>query len=177
MDTKWFIVPVIAMFMTGACSIPEPESATISKAQTQKVVAFSAESCKPQTKTAFQEDETSIWWSPGDEIAIFYGASNGSKFTATNDTEKARVEFQGELDSFTGVTESGELNYFWAIYPYTSAVNCDGQSVVATLSDKQLAKAGSFAPNTNVTVAKSPGLALSFITCVLGLDSPLKKKG
>lgn len=178
MDTKRFIVPVIAMlFMTEACSIPEPESATISKAQSQKVVAFSAESCEPQTKTAFQEDETSIWWSPGDEIAIFYGASNGSKFTATNDTEKARVEFQGELDTFTGVTESGELNYFWAIYPYTSAVNCDGESVVATLSDKQLAKAGSFAPNTNVTVAKSPGLALSFYNVCSWFRFTVKKEG
>lgn len=177
MDTKWFIVPVIAMFMTGACSIPEPESATISKAQPQKVVAFSAESCEPQTKTAFQEDETSIWWSPGDEIAIFYGSSEGSRFTATNAVEVAKAEFQGELEAFTGVTESGAFNYFWAVYPYSSAISCDGQSVVANLSNEQIAKAGSFAPNTNLTIAKSAGLALSFYNVCSWFRFTVNKQG
>ncbi len=149
---------LIFFFMTSACSIREER---IMNTEYRRLV-FTAESGEVKTKTAFQADETSIWWSPKDEIAIFYGASNGSKFTATNDKETAKAEFQGELDTFTGATESGELYYFWAVYPYTSAVSSDGHSVVATLSDQQLAKAGSFAPNTNVTIAKSPGLALSF---------------
>lgn len=178
MNIKRFVLPVIAsLLMTGACSFPVLEDASRQGGLTHKRVVFTAESGEPQTKTAFQNDETSIWWSPGDEIAIFYGASGGSKFTATNDVEVAKAEFQGELDTFTGESESGDFNYFWAVYPYTAAVSSDGQSVVATLSDHQTAKAGSFSPNTNISIAKSPGLALSFFNACSWFRFTVNKEG
>jgi len=167
----------VLMLMTGACSMPEANETALCGDMLQKELVFTADFGELQTKTAFQSDETSIWWSPGDVIAIYYGASEASEFTSTNTEEAARAEFQGKLKAFTGVTESGAFNYFWAVYPYSSAVSCDGQSIVATLSDQQVAKAGSFAPNTNVTIAKSPGLALSFYNVCSWFRFSVTKEG
>ena len=132
-----------------------------------KELVFSASFGDYQTKTAFQSDETSIWWSPGDAIKIYYGsASNGDVFTSSHTVEVAKAEFTGTLSAFTGVTGTGDFNYFWAVYPQTAGISCNGSSVVASLAGVQQAKAGSFTTNTNVTIAKSPGLALSFYnTC------------
>ena len=140
-------------------------------------LAFTAAYGDLPTKTAFQSDGKSIWWSPKDEICIFYGASSGNRFTATNETEVEKAEFRGTLDTFTGTNEGGGFNYFWAVYPYGAAGSCDGESVVATLPSSQTAKAGSFAPNTNIAVAKSPGLALSFYNTCAWFKFSVVKEG
>jgi len=118
------------------------------------------------TKTEHQSDD-SILWSRYDAIKVFYGESAGSRFTATNQEDHfASATFKGYLEAFTGLNGSGDYNYFWAVYPYSAALSCDGDNVVVKLPEVQMAKAGSFADNTNVTIAKSPGLALSFFnTC------------
>lgn len=116
----------------------------------------------PDTKTIVQSNGKSVWWSAHEEISIFYGNSEGSKFTSTNDEPVARAQFRGSLESFTGETESGEPNYFWAIYPYDADSSCDGNSVTTTLPARQAAKSGTFADKQWLTLAKSYGLALSF---------------
>ncbi len=138
---------------------------------------FTAESGEVQTKTAFQADETSIWWSPRDQICIFYGDSEGSQFTATNDTETAKAVFTGTLNAFTGEAEVGVAHSFWAIYPYSSAISCDGSSIVASLSNHQVAKAGSFAPNTNISIAKSSGMNLSFFNACSWFRFSVQQEG
>ena len=165
------------LIMVVACSEHGTDIIPALKEHPQQKIVFTARFAEAQTKTAFQPDETSIWWSPGDAIAIYYGASDKSEFVSKNTSEVAQAEFEGELNAFTGVTETGEFNYFWAVYPYSSAVSCDGQSVVATLSDQQVAKAGSFATNTNVTIAKSPGLALSFYNVCSWFRFSVTKEG
>ncbi len=169
------IIGVTMTLLTGACS--HQDIAVIPETVEQEDWAFTAQFGEVQTKTAFQADETSIWWSPGDEISIFYGASEGSKFAATNEEEVAKAVFRGKMSAFTGETESGEMNYFWAVYPYESAVCSDGQSVVAWLSGQQSAKAGSFAPNTNISIAKSLGLALSFYNACAWFRFSVTKEG
>lgn len=129
-----------------------------------------------ETKTVLNPNST-VWWTPGDAICIYYGESAGDKFTAINDVPVARAEFHGTLSAFTGVTETGDYNYFWALYPYSSAVSCDGTNVTATLPHEQVALAGSFAPNTNITLAKSPGLALSFYNVCSGMWFTVTKEG
>ena len=171
----------LSVLVASACSATDstqpvafPET---SGAGTLTELVFTAESGEDQSKTAFQSDEISIWWSPFDAICIYYGASDGDKFTATNDTEVAKAEFRGTLSAFTGVSETGDFNYFWAVYPYDAAAGCDGNSVVAVLSERQMAKAGSFAPNTNISIAKSPGLALSFFNACSWFRFSLTKEG
>ena len=165
-------IATVSLLVTNACSkeMPEPQ-----RGEEKVFTAQSGE--EDDTKTAFQDDAKSIWWSPYDAICIYYGASSGDKFTATNDTEVAKAEFRGTLTAFTGVSESGDFNYFWAVYPYAAARGCDGNSVTAELSELQTAKAGSFAPNTNIAIAKSPGLALSFFNACAWFRFSLTKEG
>ena len=127
-------------------------------------LVFTARSGDFETKSALQSNETSIWWSRDDEICIYYGtSSSGSSFVASNDEDEfSYAYFSGQLTAFTGVNGQGVPNYFWAVYPFESAVGCDGLSVDLALPTKQMAKAGSFANNTNISIAKSPGLDLYF---------------
>jgi hypothetical protein len=176
MNARWPIYTITSIILAVAsCSIPDAN--IINFEEEQRECVFIAQFEETQTKTAFQSNEISIWWSPGDEIAIYYGASDGNRFTSTNTEETAIAEFRGKIRAFTGETESGDLNYFWAVYPYSSAVSSDGQSVVARLSENQVAKAGTFAPNTNVTIAKSPGLALSFFNACSWFRFSVRKEG
>lgn len=127
-------------------------------------LVFTARSGDFETKSALQSNETSIWWSRDDEICIYYGSSSsGSSFVASNDEDEfSYAYFTGQLTAFTGVNGQGVPNYFWAVYPFESAVGCDGLSVDLALPTKQMAKAGSFANNTNISIAKSLGLDLYF---------------
>ena len=172
MKTELYILSFVLLLLTVACTTVEQDLPS-SKAD----MTFVAEWADMQTKTAFQADETSIWWSPYDEICIYYGASEGNKFTSTNDAEVPKAEFRGTLNAFTGESEAGVAYYFWAVYPYESAVSCDGESVVATLADEQMAKAGSFAPNTNIAIAKSTGLNLSFYNACSWFRFSVTKEG
>lgn len=176
MNTKSLFCSVTTLLLfTMACSVKEED--VVTEAVTSLELEFIAESAEGQTKTALQADEKSIWWSPADEISIFYGASEGCKFTSTNTEEVAKTVFRGTLDAFTGETEAGDFNYFWAVYPYSAAVSCDGNSVVAYLSDQQVGKAGSFAPNTNIAIAKSLGLSLGFYNACSWFRFSVKKEG
>jgi|GEM_PF-2860347 len=176
MNNKWSILLSIALFVIlSACSKKEDDG-LIQKDLSREIV-FSAEFGEDQTKTAFQSDEVSIWWSPQDAISVFYGASDGNKFISTNAEEVAQAEFRGTLNAFTGEYETGVSHFFWAVYPYSSAISCDGTSVVATLNEDQIAQAGSFAPNTNVAIARSSGLNLSFNNACSWFRFKLKKEG
>ena len=154
-----FICTAVALLAMGACSIQEQDY-TLDESLRKEMV-FTAQSGEAQTKTAFQADETSIWWSPGDQICVYSGSFGGSLFTSTNETEVASTDFSGPYISYPG-----DGQYYWAIYPYSAAYACDGSSVIVTLPDQQTAKAGSFAPNTNITVARSQDSNLFFYnTC------------
>ncbi len=163
------------VFIMGSCSFYEKDN--ILEKEVCKQWVFTAESGEEDTKTAFQADETSIWWSPNDAISIFYGASDGSKFTSTNTVEVAKAEFRGTLNAFTGESEAGVAYSFWAMYPYESALSCDGNTVEGMLSGCQIAKAGSFAPNTNISLAKSSGLNLSFYNVCSWFRFSVAKEG
>ena len=172
-----YLLPVALMVVTDACSVYEQENTLQKSPMPAQELVFTAQSGEDLTKTAFQADQTSIWWSPQDAISVFYGASEGSQFTSTNTQEVAKAEFRGTLNAFTGESENGDFNYFWAVYPYSAAVSCDGNSVVAALSETQTGKAGSFAPNTNISIAKNAGLSLAFYNTCAWFRFSLKKEG
>ena len=144
--------------------------------ETGREIVFTAEILEESTKTSVQSNG-SVFWTPGDEICIYYGGSSGDRFAAQNNEPVARTEFRGTLNAFTGVTETGDFNYFWALYPYSSAISCDGNEVTAALPYNQEAQAGTFAPNTNITLAKSLGLALSFYNVCSGMWFTVTKEG
>lgn len=172
---KWLLTPsAVLILVLGSCSVQELD---YNAKKDGKELVFIAESGENSTKTALQADSTSIWWNPQDAISIFYGASEGSKFISTNAEEVSKAEFRGTLSAFTGESEGGDANFFWAVYPYSSAISCNGSSVVASLNDDQIATIGSFAPNTNISIAKSTGLNLSFYNACSWLRFKLTKEG
>ena len=107
-------------------------------------------------------DGTKISWNPAEEINIFYGASEGSKFVSQNTEPSQSVTFSGTLTAFTGTTEAGEPNSFWAIYPYDESNSSSGSSVTAYLPENQVGFPNNVPDKALMMVAKASGLALSF---------------
>ncbi len=113
-----------------------------------------------ETRTSV--DGTKISWNPAEEINIFYGASEGSKFVSQNTEPSQSVTFSGTLTAFTGTTEAGEPNSFWAIYPYDESNTSSGSSVTAYLPENQVGVPNNVPDKALMMVAKASGLALSF---------------
>lgn len=173
-----------------ACSVKEQYGSELvtspeNKQEGVKLEFTATTGIETETKTTLIQDgelpggqpKMITWWCPEEEICIYYGASSGNKFTSTNTELVQTATFSGTLNAFTGLNESGDFNYFWAVYPYDAAVSCDGESVVAILADEQEAYAGSYANNTNVTIAKSAGLSLGFYNVCSYLRFTVEKEG
>ncbi len=126
-----------------------------------------------ETRTELQSDGTSVWWTPGEEINVFYGSKSSGKFTSTNSNNQARVSFEGTLNVLFGT----ETSAYWAVYPYDAAKTCDGQSVILTVPDVQTAKAGSFADKMFPAVAISQSLDLAFYNVCGGARFTVSQEG
>ena len=126
----------------------------------EKQLTFTATIDGAGTRTAL--DGSKITWNPAEAINIFYGASGGSCFVSTNTEPSQSVSFSGTLTAFTGTTESGEANSFWAIYPYRENNSSDGTRVMAYLPERQVGVPENIPDSTMLMVAKAPGLALAF---------------
>ena len=71
------------------------------------------------TRTAIQSDGTSVWWTVGEEINVFYGAEASGIFTSTNTESAKYARFTGTLPVLTGTVEEGNgSETFWGVYPY-----------------------------------------------------------
>ena len=118
----------------------------------------------PGTKTAVQSDGTSIYWTPGDAINLFYGTASAGQFTTAIESPALTTDFSGTLSVATGTsTESGVTTQsFWGVYPYNVSNTCTGDGVTLTIPSTQSGVAGSFADKLNPSVATSPGLSLAF---------------
>ena len=118
---------------------------------------------EPGTRTALQENGTSIWWTAGEEINVFFGTLSAGKFSSTNTEPQELVQFRGTLDVMTGTIETpgSELAY-WAVYPYDESNTCDGKSVTLSLSASQMGTEGTFEDKLFPAVALSQNFALAF---------------
>lgn len=115
------------------------------------------------TKTAIQSDGTSIYWTQGDAINLFYGELSAGQFTSSITTPSQSTDFSGTLSVATGTTEAGmTARRFWGVYPYNAANSCDGSGVTLTIPSAQKGVPGTFTDKLNPTVATSPGLDLTF---------------
>lgn len=176
MTTRFKFLIAACLLTTVSCSIREEQY--IEKERHGERLVFEAVYAEqPDTKTEVQSDGKSVWWSPQEDINIFYGASASSKFTSTNTSPVAKAQFSGELTAFTGETETGQSEYYWAVYPYNEANICDGSSITAVLPKNQTAKAESFADSQWMTIARSQGLALSFYAVCAGFRFSITKEG
>ena len=162
-----------AMTVTMSCSVDKetPAEDVIQSGQLTITASFAEEDGDDDTRTALQESG-SVWWNPGDAISLFYGSGSngGSKFTAQATESTAITNFSGSIGVITGGGEiSFEDTWFWATYPYNASASCDGSSITTVLPSEQVGKAGTFADNTFITIARSQGLILSFYNVCSGL--------
>ena len=115
------------------------------------------------SKTALQSDG-SIFWSPGDEINLFYKSSWG-KFTSNSTEPEATTSFSGSLEEYV---PNGE-DEFWAVYPYHSQHSYYQEAVTVILPDTQSGVAGTFDKGYFISMARSKDYSLSFYNLCGGI--------
>lgn len=123
------------------------------------------------SKTVLQSDG-SIFWSPGDEINMFYKSSWG-KFTSNSTEPEATTSFSGSIEVYV---PNGE-DEFWAVYPYHSQHYFDHskQAVNVILPDTQGGVAGTFNKGYFISMAKSKDYSLSFYNLCGGIKFCVSK--
>lgn len=114
----------------------------------------------PDTKTTVHSNGTSIYWTEGDAINLFYGSTLSGQFTTDIDSPQATAEFTG---TFSGNNvPANETASFWGVYPYDESNTCDGTSVTLTIPAVQESSPGTFATGLNPSVANSADGTLTF---------------
>lgn len=130
------------------------------------------------SRTVLQDNGTDIWWTPSDEINIFFGDRASGKFISDNEEDAPVVDFSGYLPISVGSieTESPDLAY-WAVYPYSETNSCDGQSVTLSVASEQVAAEGTFADKFFPAVARSKSFSLSFYNVCGGVRFSVVQEG
>ena len=151
----------VSLLVVACQQVPFPKEDNTSLIPVNGALTFTASIDDDATRTFL--DGTSVLWKAEESINVFYGPSDvGSCFVSTNTEASTTTTFTGTISAFTGVTEGGEPNSFWAVYPYNVEDSSLGSSVSAFLPIHQRGIAGNIPDKTLMMVAKSPGLSLSF---------------
>ena len=132
-------------------------------------ITLYATSGENKTKTILQQDG-SVFWSPGDNINVFYGNRSG-KFSSNNTEPSDYAEFTGLLGSFV---LDGETEFF-AAYPYSDETTFSGNVLEIGLPAEQMAQEGTFADNLFICVAKSKNYDLYFYNVCGGVKFSLAR--
>lgn len=118
------------------------------------------------TKTGITENESggkNVIWKAGNSISLFFnsGENGGNMFTTADGGLIAK--FTGSISAISGdLSGTGGKAYFWAVYPYSSTVSCDGTGVTSNLPATQSAYVNDIADNLLVTVGRSENLSIYF---------------
>ena len=133
-----FILAALACVMSASCQ-KDAGLGTDSTAAEQLTL-----STEVPTKTSLNGNE--IHWTSDDVIAVFDNTGAKNEFT-TAATDGSYAEFKGEVTA--GTTS------IFAVYPYTLAVSANAGVLKVTVPCDQTSKAGSFAEEHNISVAKA----------------------
>ena len=129
------------------------------------------------TRTTLVDGGTQVYWEPSDEIKVFFRGS-GSRFLSQNTANAQVTDFSGSLNVVVGINEGASgSNTLWGLYPYRADATSDGASVTTTLPAEQTGRAGSFAKNTNITLAQSTSFDLAFYNVTGGIRFSLTQEG
>lgn len=144
------IIAALASFAALSC---EKESLPQSTPETDKIPLILTTG--EDTKTSLQSDGA-IHWSTTDILAVFDNSLMGDNkndfvVSAISDANHSSATFSGSVGSTTSV--------ICAVYPYELALSCEvglsSHKIQVNLPSQQSAKAGSFAENLNISVAKA----------------------
>ena len=125
------------------------------------------------SKTILQDGGPKVFWEPADEIKLFSNGT-GARFIAQNDAPAAVATFSGTASVVIGQDTSVDL---WGLYPYRDDATSDGVSVSTTLPAEQTGRAGSFARDTHISIARSASSSLTFYNVTGGIRFSLTQAG
>ena len=129
------------------------------------------------TRTTVIDGGKQVYWEPSDEIKVFFNGSAG-RFVSKSTQNATVAEFTGTLNVIVGATEGASYStQTWGLYPYRADATLDDGTLTTILPASQTGKAGSFAKNTNITVAQSSGYGLAFYNVCGGLRFSLTQEG
>lgn len=164
-----FALTLIALLFGCVNVEPQPKEQVQEEAQENlHEVVFHA-GWEPETKTVLQEDG-SVWWSPGDEIALFiWGGSNDTKYNLKSDCKvpSPTTDFVGHIGEY----DSNDV--FYAIYPYDKALGMASCTIPST----QYVTAGGFSPGQLVSFARSNDNNLTFYNVCAGIKFSVAHEG
>lgn len=163
MKTKWMMIPVVALAL--GCT----REMDIKVSHVDGEITLYATSGEQETRTSLQQDG-SIYWSPSDQINVFYGDKSGV-FVSTNTVAATSAEFKGILEDFVldGTTE------FVAAYPYSKDNVYSGSTLTLNLPSIQMGEKGTFVEGLFPSVAKSTDYNLHFYNVCGGVKFSLDR--
>jgi len=171
MSKTYPLVVSLALLTLSGCSVKE-STPQASQAGGTHLVFTTRNGDNAETRTVLQSDG-SVYWSPADEINIFYGTSASGKFTSTNTAPSAEAEFEGDLEGY----EDNGVDSFWAVYPYSKYNTFDGERLTVTLPSEQTAVAGTFDDDLFISVARSDDFNLTFYNLCGGVKFQVPEDG
>ena len=139
MKTNRFILAALFIFAAVSCQ-KESFVGSENTRETEAATIVAGE----MTKTSLSGND--IHWTSDDVIAVYDNLGYRNEF-AIKDAEANYAAFSGEVTS--GTTQ------IYAVYPYQLAGAISGSTVSVTIPVDQTSKAGSFAEEHNISVAKS----------------------
>ena len=166
-----FALATVALFSCTGKEAVDPES------EGELVTIRAYQEGATETRTTLIDGGTQVYWEPSDEIKVFFRGS-GSRFLSQNTSNADVAEFSGTMNVVVGINEGASgSNTLWGLYPYRADANSDGESVTTTLPTEQTGRAGSFAKNTNITLAQSNSFDLAFYNVTGGIRFSLTQEG
>lgn len=111
-----------------------------------------------------------IYWTPADEINVFYGTTS-THYVSQNATNATTAVFS--TSDIIGIGE-GETN-IWGLYPYNSSATCDGSAVTTTLPATQYGVPGTFDDDLFITLAHNTSTSLTFYNVCGGIKFSLSR--
>ena len=172
MKTRYILI-AFAILLASACTKDTDRPARGERQLT--ITAWHEDS--PGTRTAVVDGGTKVYWEPGDAIKVF-ALEEANRFDAQCSGLVDVASFVGSLNIIGGANEGAVYdNQIWGLYPYRLDATCDGSSVTTTLPSSQNGKAGTFAQNTFITLAKSEDFGLAFYNVCGGIRFSLTQSG
>ena len=126
------------------------------------------------TRTLIDVDqlgEGTIYWTPADEINIFYGTLS-THYTSQNTANATTAVFR--TTDVIGSTESASTN-IWGLYPYDANATSTGSAISTTLPATQYGVPDTFDDDLYITLAHGTSTTLKFYNVCGGIKFSLSR--
>lgn len=163
--------PLLALtflFVAASCSLEKVAPEVPS--ETNTIVA----TCESGSRTILMPDQASVYWTPGDEINIYFGEDAFHFTSLCKQPSKTSSFVSDKAVIFAGIEESQKI---WGYYPYNEDNTFDGSGITATIPVRQTATAGSFAPGSFPSMGSSTSAAVPFYNICGGVCFTVQREG